>query len=393
MTILRDSQLKLIGSELYFTGDDPTRAFRFRPESTSLLHLEAEDTLGNYTQMLTFDGDNQYIGVFNASPSYPLDINGDTQVIGNLNVLGLFSGSGGGITAGTISLSALQSIATDTLLGRSALGTGPVSTVVCTAAGRALIDDANNTAQRTTLGLGTIATQNSNGISITGGTITGITDLAVADGGTGASTASAARTNLGLGTIAVQNDNAVSLTGAMTTTNLIASTNDDSRFLMMGGSGAPTKAFSINYSAALDAQGNMTFQRRTTLNAFEAVVGGYMIAANRWFFGATSFSSVLFNVDGDAAIRGDLTMFSAGNGFRIAEGTNGTSGVATLVAGTVTVNTTKALTNSRIHITSNVSGGTPGWLRVSARVNATSFTITSSSATDTSQVAWLIINQ
>ena len=31
---------------------------------------------------------------------------------------------------------------------------------------------------------------------ITGGTITGITDLAVADGGTGASSASAARANL-----------------------------------------------------------------------------------------------------------------------------------------------------------------------------------------------------
>jgi hypothetical protein len=47
-------------------------------------------------------------------------------------------------------------------------------------------------------GLGTIATQAASNVSITGGSITGITDLAVADGGTGASTASGARTNLGL---------------------------------------------------------------------------------------------------------------------------------------------------------------------------------------------------
>jgi hypothetical protein len=38
--------------------------------------------------------------------------------------------------------------------------------------------------------------------SITGGSVAGITDLAVADGGTGASSASGARTNLGLGTAA-----------------------------------------------------------------------------------------------------------------------------------------------------------------------------------------------
>lgn len=49
---------------------------------------------------------------------------------------------------------------------------------------------------RTSLGLGTIATQDANNVNISGGAITGITDLAVADGGTGASTAAGARAAL-----------------------------------------------------------------------------------------------------------------------------------------------------------------------------------------------------
>lgn len=51
---------------------------------------------------------------------------------------------------------------------------------------------------RSNLGLGTVATQDSSAVSITGGTITGITDLAVSDGGTGASNTATARINLGL---------------------------------------------------------------------------------------------------------------------------------------------------------------------------------------------------
>jgi hypothetical protein len=63
--------------------------------------------------------------------------------------------------------------------------------------GATLVDDADAAAARTTLGLGSIATQAANAAAITGGAISGITDLAIADGGTGASTAALARANLG----------------------------------------------------------------------------------------------------------------------------------------------------------------------------------------------------
>ena len=66
-------------------------------------------------------------------------------------------------------------------------------------------------------------------------------------------------------------------------------------------------------------------------------------------------------------------------------------GRATLVAGTVTVNTTAVTANSNILLTSQVDGGTPGFLRVSARVANTSFTITSSDGADTSTIAWWIL--
>jgi hypothetical protein len=63
--------------------------------------------------------------------------------------------------------------------------------------GTNFVTESGSTA-RSSLGLGTIATQDSNNVTITGGSVSGITDLAVADGGTGASDASGARTNLGL---------------------------------------------------------------------------------------------------------------------------------------------------------------------------------------------------
>ena len=154
------------------------------------------------------------------------------------------SGSVWTVDNSAITYAKIQNVsATDKLLGRSTVGAGVVEEITCTAAGRALLDDASasdqrttlglaigtnvqaysanldeyaavnpttaglallddvdNAAQRTTLGLGTIATQAANSVAITGGSITGITDLTVTDGGTGLSTLTANNVILGNGT-------------------------------------------------------------------------------------------------------------------------------------------------------------------------------------------------
>lgn len=95
-----------------------------------------------------------------------------------------------------------------------------IAALTTTAYGRSVLELADAAALRTLAGLGSIATQASSNVTITGGSITGITDLEVADGGTAASTAINASLNLGYPYILGIGGAASSITGTTTETAL-----------------------------------------------------------------------------------------------------------------------------------------------------------------------------
>jgi hypothetical protein len=77
------------------------------------------------------------------------------------------------VAADAITFAKFQNVNTDILLGRSSAGSGDVEEIPCTAAGRALLDDIDAAAQRVTLGLGTLATQDGTFSGTSSGTNTG----------------------------------------------------------------------------------------------------------------------------------------------------------------------------------------------------------------------------
>lgn len=98
--------------------------------------------------------------------------------------------------------------------------------------------------------------------------------------------------------------------------------------------------------------------------------------------------------DGDVVVKTDnLIINTAGKGLRLAEGGNARMGTAVLNGAspsTVTVANTSVSASTRIFLTINAPGAAPGFVYVSARVAATSFTITGANS-DTSTVGWLLI--
>lgn len=96
----------------------------------------------------------------------------------------------------------------------------------------------------------------------------------------------------------------------------------------------------------------------------------------------------LFNPLGSAP--GDVVIGTVGSGLRIKEGANARLGASAMVAGTVLVSNTSVTASTRIIASRSLLGGTAGHIST-AIVPGVSFTITSSSALDTSTIAWLLV--
>jgi hypothetical protein len=248
--------------------------------------------------------------------------------------------------------------ATDKLLGRSTAGAGSVEEITCTAAGRAILDDADASAQRTTLGLGTLATQSGTFSGTSSGTNTGDQTITLTSDVTGSGTgsfattiaagvvntsklggdittagkallddadAAAQRTTLGLGTLATQS-------GTFSGTSSGTNTGDQTITLTSDVTGSGTGSFATTIAAGVVTNAKLANMTASTIKA--------RITASTGDPEDATLTQVL-DLVGSAA-QGDILYRGTSTWSRLAAGTSGT------------------------YLKTNGTGNNPEWATVSA---------------------------
>jgi hypothetical protein len=138
--------------------------------------------------------------------------------------------------------------------------------------------------------LGTMAAQNSTTVAITGGTITGITDLTVADGGTGASSITANSVILGNGTSALSGN----LVAPSTSGNILTSNGTTwTSATPAGGIGVGQSYSNVTASRAFST----TYTNSTGKPIFVSVLGGGNATMQAYVDGAEIQRSVFTTVN------------------------------------------------------------------------------------------------
>lgn len=193
---------------------------------------------------------------------------------------------------------------------------------------------------RTNLGLGTIATQNSNSVSITGGSVAGITDLAIADGGTGASDKDTARTNLDAAKLGTNTD----ITSIqLDNTGLKVKDTAGGQFLTIkpGSDLTANRTFTLitdDANRTLTLSGNLTVSAATTISAYGTTLvddADAIAARTTLGLGALATLNTIGNAQIDANavsgskiamgsdVKGDIMYYNGTNYTRLPAGTTG----------------------------------------------------------------------
>lgn len=248
-------------------------------DGTTPTAIQVNPATGRVLMEGTFTSDGKLkVSANDTTPAYP-----DTKFVAGTSI-SLTENNDGANETLTFAVTGLV-IGTDvqafdaTLTSLAALGTAGDKMAYATgvdtwaetnisAFGRSLIDDADAATARTTLGLGTIATQAANSVSISGGSITGITDLTVADGGTGVSTLTA---------YAV-------MCGGTTTTNpvqSIAGVGTANQVLTSNGAGAlPTFQAPVSGGNLMSDAAKVVHSTRLNVDNHTTAVSGTAVVAN-----------------------------------------------------------------------------------------------------------------
>jgi hypothetical protein len=235
------------------------------------------------------DGVNFYNAISGSVGNYT--VNGNLVVTGTTALTGALSGS-------TAAFSGAISSVSPAFTGTPTVPTATAGTNTTQAASTAFVTTALS-------GLGTMANQNANNVTITGGSITGITDLAVADGGTGRSTLTANNVVLGNGT------SGVNFVAPSTTGNLLVSNGTTWTSATLASSGVklglgitgetwnyPSRGFGTTYtnSFAYPIAVSATATCAVT-SEIHAYINGSLVAWYQWQFnGCGSFGGTFIIV-------------------------------------------------------------------------------------------------
>jgi hypothetical protein len=239
--------------------------------------------------------------------------------------LGLAIGTNVQAYSAVLSGVAAQFTAADELIYASA--SGVVASAPLSSTGRSIIAASGVADVRTTLELASMALQDAGSVAISGGTISGIADLAITEGGTGASTAADARTNLGL---AIGTDVQAYDAGLLSIAGLTTAA-DQLLYL----TGADTYATSPlpSYSRDLLASGNSASDARTVLglgtlstkstvssgDISAAVVSGANILPGSLTFDNYGTGSVVEAALADSAVTADKIAISGVTASKLAD--------------------------------------------------------------------------